>query len=722
MLKFCYESFLIIALKGWLEQMVMEITRRISFILFTICLCLLGTSGSMKASGDWHKSDCYLKLENRDSQYTRCNSAIIAPGNDTRVNLILLSQNEMVKAPLSLKGQSIAKDFGNRFLNNNYFSSETFFIFMGEKDSTRGYQNWRYTVAHCAGLTGGDTDFYKALDANKDVSNEDKTELIYARRELHKICDGKRVDDIQWPIDISNSSGLSFLTYLQASAHFYSENWDQADKSFKEINNASDPWIREVTSYMIGRNKLKKTWDLALDKWGNFKGLRFVEKEPLSEANQAFMSYLLRYPNGQYNSSAQGLLRRLIWLSGDEEGLAREYIRQLKSDKFPSANKVTLIKEIDQKLLPLRKPLSVISPVLLATDDLARMRSYRTIGYTSLSKAELSEQKEHFKDHMELYTFLQATFAFYIERDAQKVLSLIPDAASQENFLPLEFSRQALRGMALNILSDPSEEDFWKKMLGGTNSFYQRPVVELALAQYYEKNAQLFKVFMKGSMINDSYIRKILLSKVASKKMLREQVKNIERPKHERDLALFVLLDKELSRGHYLDFVKDVEQVTTNSSTDGYLWRLYSKYEIPVGKFNKGKWSDNFECPKIRATALTLAYEPNNVKALLCLGDFYRLNGFDGHHSTSAPGPGGVDRFPGRAILRGSIYSNIIEGSLAKDEEMAYALYRAVLCYAPVGNNSCGGSVPVTTRKAWFKLLKGKYGSSKWAKGLKYYW
>lgn len=706
--------------------MIMEVTRRVSFILFTICLCLLGTLGSIKASGDWHKSDCYLKLANRDAQFTRCNSAIIAPGNDTRVNLILLSQNGMGKAPLSLKGQSIAKDWGNRFLNNNYFSSETFFIFMGEKDSTKGYQNWRYTVAHCASLTGGDADFFKALDANKDVSDDDKTELIRARRELHKICDGKQVDDIQWPINISNSSGLSFLTYLQASAHFYSKNWDQADKFFKAINNASDPWIREVASYMIGRNKLKKTWDLALDKWGNFKGLRFVEKEPLSEASQAFMSYLLRYPNGQYNSSVQGLLRRLIWLSGDEEGLAREYIRQLKSDKFPSANKVTLIKEIDQKLLPLRKPLSIISPVLLATDDLARMRSYRTIGYTSLSKAELSEQEEHFKDHMELYTFLQATFAFYIERDAQKVLRLIPDATSQDNFSPLEFSRQALRGIALNILSDPSEEDFWKKMLGGANSFYQRPVVELALAQYYEENAQLFKVFMKGSMINDSYIRKILLSKVASKKMLREQIKNIERPKHERDLALFVLLDKELSRGHYLDFVKDLEQVTTNSSIDGYLWRLYSQYEIPVGKFNKGKWSDGYECPKIRTTALTLSYEPYNVKALLCLGDFYRLNGFDGYHSTSAPGPGGVDRFPGRAISRSLIYSNIIEGSLAKDEEMAYALYRAVYCYAPVGNNSCGGSVlddvSLTTRKAWYELLKGKYGSSKWAKRLEYYW
>ena len=702
--------------------MIMEITRRVSFILFTIGVCLGGTSGSIKASSDWHKSDCYLKLENRDSTATRCNSAIIAPGNDTRVNLILLSQNEMGKAPLSLKGQSIAKDFGNRFLNNNYFSSETFFIFMGEKDSTRGYQNWRYTVAHCVGLTGGDTDFYKALDANKDVSNEDKTELIYARRELHKICDGKRVDDIQWPIDISNSSGLSFLTYLQASAHFYSENWDQADKSYKEIKNASDPWIREVTSYMIGRNKLKETWNLALGKWGNFKGQTFIKKEPLLEANQAFNSYLSRYPNGQYASSAQGLLRRLIWLSGDKEGLAREYIRLLNTDEFPSATKVTLVKEIDQKLLPLPKSLSKINPVLLATNDLARMRSYRTSGYTSLSKAELIAQKAHFKNHMELYTFLQATFAFYIDEDAQKVLNLIPDAASQDNFSPLEFSRQALRGMALNILSDPSEEEFWKEMLGGANSFYQRPVVELALAQYYEKTAQLFKVFMKGSMINDSYIRKILLFKVASKKMLREQLKNIERPKHERDLALFVLLDKELSRGHYLDFVEDVKQVATNSRTDGYLWRLYSQYEIPVGKFNKGKWSDSYGCPKIKTTALTLAYEPNNVKALLCLGDFYRLNGFDGYHSSSAPGPGGVDRFPGNSISRGSIYWDIIEGSLATDEEMAYALYRAIYCYAPVGNNSCGGDVSVITRKAWFELLKGKYGSSKWAKKLNYYW
>ena len=702
--------------------MVIEITRRVSFILFTICLGLLGTSGSTEAGGDWHKSDCYLKLENRDSEYTRCNSAIIAPGNDTRVNLILLSQNEMGKAPLSLKGQSIAKDFGNRFLNNNYFSSETFFIFMGEKNSTKGYQNWRYTVAHCAGLTGGDTDFYKALDANKDVFKEDKTKLIYARRELHKICDGKQVDDIQWPINISNSSGLSFLTYLQASAHFYSENWDQADKSFKKINNASDPWIREVTSYMIGRNKLKKTLNSALDKWGNFKGLGFIKQEPLLETNQAFISYLSRYPNGQYMSSARGLLRRLIWLSGDEEGLAKEYIRLLNSDKFPSAKKVNLVKEIDQKLLPLRDPLSKIDPVLLATNNLARMRSNRPTGYTSLSKTELMKQKEHFKDHMKLFTFLQATFAFYIDEDAQKVLSLIPDTSSQDNFSPLEFSRQALRGMALNILSDPGEEDFWKEMLGGANSFYQRPVVELALAQYYEKNAQLSKIFMKGSVINDSYIRKILLFKVASKKMLREQLKNIERPKHERDLALFVLLDKELSRGHYLDFVEDVKQVATNSSIDGYLWRVYSQYEIPVGKFNKGKWSDGYECPNIRTTALNLAYGPNNIKALLCLADFYRLNGFDGYHNASAPGPGGVDRFPGKAISRGSIYSNIIEGSLAKDEDMAYALYRAINCYAPVGNNSCGGSVSVTTRKAWFELLKGKYGNSKWAKRLKYYW
>jgi len=46
-----------------------------------------------------------------------------------------------------------------------------------------------------------------------------------------------------------------------------------------------------------------------------------------------------------------------------------------------------------------------------------------------------------------------------------------------------------------------------------------------------------------------------------------------------------------------------------------------------------------------------------------------------------------------------------------------------VRCYAPSGNNTCGGEeVEESQRKAWFNTLKRQYGGTKWAKELEYYW
>jgi hypothetical protein len=50
-------------------------------------------------------------------------------------------------------------------------------------------------------------------------------------------------------------------------------------------------------------------------------------------------------------------------------------------------------------------------------------------------------------------------------------------------------------------------------------------------------------------------------------------------------------------------------------------------------------------------------------------------------------------------------------------------LYRAVQCYAPSGNNHCGGKdVPKAQRKAWYQTLKTTFSGSVWAQRLKYYW
>ncbi|MEW5286772.1 hypothetical protein, partial [Klebsiella michiganensis] len=65
----------------------------------------------------------------------------------------------------------------------------------------------------------------------------------------------------------------------------------------------------------------------------------------------------------------------------------------------------------------------------------------------------------------------------------------------------------------------------------------------------------------------------------------------------------------------------------------------------------------------------------------------------------------------------------IITSPKAEPEDKSYALYRAILCYAPSGSNECGGEdVEKLQRKGWFTQLKTQYPGSPWAQKLKYYW
>ena len=84
---------------------------------------------------------------------------------------------------------------------------------------------------------------------------------------------------------------------------------------------------------------------------------------------------------------------------------------------------------------------------------------------------------------------------------------------------------------------------------------------------------------------------------------------------------------------------------------------------------------------------------------------------------------GGKSIFPGEPFSRGEIYKRLIADPATPDHDKAYALYRAVQCYAPTGANGCGGKdVDEAQRKTWYNLLKSRYGSTSWARSLKYYW
>ncbi len=78
--------------------------------------------------------------------------------------------------------------------------------------------------------------------------------------------------------------------------------------------------------------------------------------------------------------------------------------------------------------------------------------------------------------------------------------------------------------------------------------------------------------------------------------------------------------------------------------------------------------------------------------------------------------------FSGQIFSRGQVYKDIIKSS-SKGDLQAYALYRAVQCYAPSGINDCNDAeVSSITRKNWFDRIKKEYPNTSWAKSLKYYW
>jgi hypothetical protein len=134
------------------------------------------------------------------------------------------------------------------------------------------------------------------------------------------------------------------------------------------------------------------------------------------------------------------------------------------------------------------------------------------------------------------------------------------------------------------------------------------------------------------------------------------------------------------------------------------------------------KWSGNKtdyrkESISTLDIAARLAKNPRDPLALISLADFTDEFVYDTILSAK------TSQFPGNEFSNYEAYKIIIADKSAPPEIKAYALYRAIYCYARSGYNHCGGTdEPLSVRTEWFRLLKSRYKDSVWAKKLKYYW
>src|SRR6185503_5947496 len=179
--------------------------------------------------------------------------------------------------------------------------------------------------------------------------------------------------------------------------------------------------------------------------------------------------------------SARGLMRRVYWLTGDGGALAAEYDRALENPAKLSdaAEALGLVNEIDDKLpLPTIQPQIARDPVLLAVVDLQRMRQDTDFREDCcgppITRAEIDGQRAQFGKDTELYDYVRAAEAFFVRHRPQEVLELLPDTARQQRFTYLQFSRQMLRGLALEASGDRNARAFWLTLFPGAIQPYQR--------------------------------------------------------------------------------------------------------------------------------------------------------------------------------------------------------------------------------------------------------
>lgn len=664
---------------------------------------LIGWAHPARASGDVGCSPAW-KLTAKTMNACD-NRLILGPGNDTRVNLLLLlreRQHLPVQAPVPANQSPLLPQFEWWAYRDAWQPpvppSDDFLTGEGSR---------------CLSNTGGKADFADAVRAARGLSEAERTALIAARNAFSPDCGGHPA--VLAPVTATLAK--PWADYLRAAAAFYGGDYDGAAAAFAALSRAADPWLAETARYMIARVALNRAQANMYTDYGE-PDFAKVDRAALARARTGFDGYAAAFPRGRYVASARGLLRRVAWLGSDTARLAAAYGALMAQ---PAATRdiddFALVQEIDNKL-PFDKPAATTDPLLLATFDLAAMRGED--GRT-LTASALAAQRAAFVHEPELYGYLQAAYAFYVIDRPAEVLRLVPDATRERNLGTLALTRQVLRGQALDATHDVNARGFWLQLLPAAPAPMQRSMVELGLALHEERAGHLDALLAPGSPLTTPVLRETLLTTVADAAMLRRSARSAAVPRHEREVALFQLLYLELSRGFYGAFVQDFALVPAGASADAEFYGLLTDTGHPaLGLFTQTKKLGDLGCPPLRVTATTLAANPGASHARLCAADFFQANGFDQSafdHQPPADELGGTrSLFPGKPYERSATYRALIADPHTPPDDKAYALYRAIRCYAPTGFNECGGpDVPQAQRKAWFLRLKHDYPRSRWA-------
>lgn len=688
-----------------------------------------------QASAD---STCYPEWKIRHTNLDGCSgTALLSPGNDTRTNLLMLLYDRHGSV-----GVSHVPNYDDWVDSRRRGEAQPFNFpyFAGRLGPGRKEDDNSSNLAlgtRCFSNDAGSASYIAAIGAAKGLSGEERAVLAAARSAMKPECSSDETNRAVAEVAVQNvqsKAGKAFAAYLIGAAAFYDGDFAGARAAFAGVGKADNGWLAEATAYMLARAALNQATESAFGEYGDLKE-EGGDRALLASAESGLRAYLKTWPNGSYAASARGLLRRVYWLSQERQKLLGEYIAQFAEVDAGKRNisLVDLVQELDIKLFGSLGPDDSSDPEMLTVIVLREMRYFDDASLDAsdppISRQSIEALRSLFKGKEDLFNYLLAAHAYYVDNKPADVLRLIPANAGGTGYVA--YSRQLLHALALDAVGDSGARAALIAALGAGKLPFQKGTAELGLALHLERAKALDLVFAAGSPIRDPEIREILIRYAAGPGLLRARAADRNAPTTERNVATYALLYKQLTRGDYAGFVKDSELVPANAkriAADDYETPRFTE----VAVFN---WagSRDFACPSIRATATTLAANARDPRSQLCLGEFIRTNGMDPYFygiTEYLDSPrnkdelgGASNPFPGKRFSRLDAYKAIIANPAAGAENRAYALHRAIRCYAPSGINGCDDSEqPVSVRKAWFQQLKREFPTSPWAKNLNLYW
>jgi hypothetical protein len=347
----------------------------------------------------------------------------------------------------------------------------------------------------------------------------------------------------------------------------------------------------------------------------------------------------------------------------------------------------------------------------------------RTSGYDEYKPIPLSvvESKKNLFTHAGLnkvYELLVLSHQYFIERNFTALVQRTNDIRITDNLSNVEFSIFTLRGLAFEALQQWSDsENVWNDLSNHVKRYGQKMQLQLALLLNYERSGKIAEIFSPDSQFKNPELRKIVIKHAASPNLLKDILKNDTISSENKATALATLLYKLIIHADYQEAgrIIDTHPIEQFTNIDG------------LHKFNwQGQSAPEYVCPSLRNTLQNLAQNPQLPVSLNCLSDFFRNfeTEIDPGYKPPIHHLGGTsDGFAGKTYSRLDYYLNVINNPASQGDAEAYALHRALYCFATSGTNHCGNQdIPQNQRRAWFQRLKSVYKNTVWAQNQKYYW